>query len=211
MEAPQTPLPATFYQRSPEVVARQLLGKAIVRRIQDILVGGLIVETEAYKSKDDPASHSHRGIGKRNKSMFAEAGTLYVYTIHAKHCLNAVTEKEGVGSAVLVRAVEPIWAIKRMRENRGKDDIRQLCRGPAMLCQALEVNLTLDGLDLCAGRQIWISDVGVKITSKIRAGSRIGISQGQDLPLRFFVAGNRFVSGRAKEHGIPVKSSLHQQ
>ena len=208
LDVPLIPLARDFYDRSPAIVAEQLLGKAIVRKTDNQLLGGLIVETEAYLSADDPASHSFRGSSKRNRSMFAQAGTLYVYTIHAKYCLNAVTEAEGVGSAVLVRAIEPVWSIDRLRENRGKEDLRQLCRGPAMLCQAMQVDLKDDGLDLCDGGALWIADAGIDVQTSVLRSGRIGISQGTEMLLRFFVDGNRYVSGRVSEHRLPVRGSL---
>lgn len=181
---------------------------ALVRRLSNHLVGGFIVETEAYLSADDPASHSFRGLGNRNRSMFAQAGTLYVYAIHAKYCLNAVTEAVGLGSAVLIRAIEPVWSIDLMRQNRRKEDLRSLCRGPAMLCQALGVGAGQDGLDLCDRDSIYIADAGLMLNEKIRTSSRIGISRAVELPLRFFIDGNRYVSGREKDHSQPVRGSL---
>lgn len=208
MKVPTRPLPRRFYQASPDVVAARLLGKALVRRLGDQLVGGLIVETEAYLGAEDAASHSARGESKRNRSMFGQAGTLYVYSIHAKYCLNAVTEEIGVGSAVLIRAFEPVWAIELMQQSRGKTDLRSLARGPAMLCQALRVGRGEDGLDLCNANDVWVAETGLTIGDRISRGPRIGISQAAELPLRFFVDGNRYVSGRAKDHRQPVRDSL---
>ena len=133
-------------------------------RVPDQILGGLIVETEAYLAADDPASHSHRGPTPRNRSMFAEPGTLYVYSIHAKYCMNAVTEAEGVGSAVLIRAMEPIWGIELMQFARGTEDRLRLCRGPAMLCQALSIDRSYDGSDISeTSSDLWISDVAVPL------------------------------------------------
>ena len=130
--SPETRLPLAFYERRTETVARDLLGKSLVRKVQGEHVGGIIVETEAYLSTEDPASHSARGHTPSNAAMFGRAGTLYVYPIHAKYCLNAVTESDGVGCAVLIRAIEPVWGVEAMQENRGVEDLRRLTRGPDM-------------------------------------------------------------------------------
>lgn len=204
----KTPLGRAFYSRFPDIVARDLLGRALVRRWGNSWIGGLIVETEAYLAEDDPAAHSHRGQTPRNASMFGHAGTLYVYTIHAKYCLNAVTETVGRGSAVLVRALEPIWSIDAMRIRRGRDDPRQLCRGPAMLCQSLGVDLRLNGADLCQTDEIWIESYSAPLDFPTRVSPRIGIRHAADFPLRFFVDGNRYVSGRAGDHTRRPTESL---
>lgn len=202
------PLGRSFYSRFPDVVARDLLGRAIVRRVQDGWIGGLIVETEAYLAEDDRAAHSHRGPTPRNASMFGKAGTLYVYTIHAKYCLNAVTETVDRGSAVLIRAVEPVWGLELMQSRRGRGEARQLCRGPAMLCQSLGVDLRLDGADLCRTDTIWIESYGAPLEFPVRISPRIGIRHAADLPLRFFIDGNRYVSGRAADHTRRPTESL---
>ncbi len=202
-------LPRSFYDRSPDIVARELLGKALLRRLNDDALGdgrlqgqwmgGWIVETEAYLSEGDLASHSARGKTPGNASMFGEPGTLYVYPIHAKCCMNAVTENRGTGSAVLIRAIEPVWGIDQMKRNRGLDDLRRLTRGPAMLCQALRVDRTLDAIDLLENNELMIAgDQTAELN--ITTTTRIGLSQAKELSLRFFVDGNWFVSGRARDH-----------
>ena len=192
-------LPRSFYQRATEVVARELLGKVLLRRIGNVLLGGLIVETEAYLAEGDPASHSARGKTRSNAAMFGTPGTLYVYPIHAKFCMNVVTDRPGKGSAVLIRAIEPVWGIDQMKRNRSTDGLRQLTRGPAMLCQSLQVDRSHDKIDLRTSDAIWIASSKMPVDS-ISAGPRIGISSAADLHLRYFVDGNWFVSGRALEH-----------
>ncbi|WP_235934850.1 DNA-3-methyladenine glycosylase [Candidatus Laterigemmans baculatus] len=204
----EEPLPESFFQAAPYDVAAALLGCALVRRMGGSLVGGLIVETEAYLAEDDPAAHSHRGPTPRNASMFGRAGTLYVYTIHAKYCLNAVTESVGRGSAVLIRALEPVWGLKEMRRRRGRDELRKLCRGPAMLCQSLDVDLRLDGANLCDGQSIWIERFAEPLQFETSATPRIGIRHAAELPLRFFIDGNRYVSGLARDHTRRPTESL---
>ena len=190
-------LKRSFYARPTADVARELLGKALLRRINDQWIGGLIVETEAYLADEDLASHSARGKTRSNASMFARPGTLYVYPIHAKYCLNAVTEKEHVGCAVLIRAVEPVWGIEVMQHNRGYEDARRLTRGPAMLCQALAVDRSDDGVDL-VGQQgtITIASQSIEPLLNVSCSPRIGLSKAIDHPLRFFVRNNPYVSGR---------------
>ena len=198
-------LPRAFYDRSPALVARQLLGKALVRRIDTAWVGGLIVETEAYLATRDAASHSARGKTASNASMFGPPGTLYVYPIHAKHCMNAVTEEQGRGSAVLIRAVEPIWGIDVMQANRGLEDLRRLTRGPAMLCQALQIDREDDGKDLCGDRTILVAASDAPADFKCIATPRIGISQAKHRRLRFIASGSRFVSGTNLQNQMKVR------
>ncbi len=189
-----------FFDRPTSTVARQLLGKTLLRYTRGRWVGGFIVETEAYLPEGDSASHSARGKTPSNAAMFDQPGTLYVYPIHAKFCMNAVTERLGRGSAVLIRAIEPSEGIDIMRANRGYDEIRRLTRGPAMLCQALAVDRGLDGTDLIDGSEIVIAEGRSHDPFAVTTTKRIGISSAADLKLRFFIDGNRFVSGRASDH-----------
>lgn len=189
-------LPREFYDRDPAVVARELLGKLLIRRSLEGTCVGRIVETEAYLSSDDPACHAHRGKTRRNASMFGLPGHAYVYMIHAKWCFNTVTEAEHCGSAVLVRAIEPLRGIELMQQRRGTDKLLDLARGPARLCQALDITGQLDGWDLTQRKSLWIADDNFKAPGEIVATPRIGISQAADLPLRFCYAGTLFVSGR---------------
>ncbi len=189
-----------FFDRPTSIVARGLLGKTLLRRTQGQWVGGYIVETEAYLPCGDPASHSARGKTPSNAAMFERAGTLYVYPIHAKFCMNVVTESSGLGCAVLIRAIEPSEGIDIMKANRGYEDLRRLTRGPAMLCQALAVDRKQDGIDLLAGTELLIREGRRHDPAEVTTSTRIGISSATDLQLRFFVEGNRFVSGRASDH-----------
>jgi DNA-3-methyladenine glycosylase len=206
-------LPPEFFDRRPEVVARQLLGCGFARRIQGIWVGGWIVETEAYLSCRDAASHSARGEKPGNVSMFGRPGTLYVYPIHAKHCVNLVTESVGRGSAVLIRALEPVWGLNRRVSHRGLVaenalDGRMLTTGPGRLCHALAIDRPCDGVDPAADEN-WRVFSGPRVPRhRVTTTPRIGISQSAELPLRFFVDGNRFVSGLARQHRRPRRDSL---
>ncbi|QEG39724.1 DNA-3-methyladenine glycosylase [Roseimaritima ulvae] len=203
-------LPRTFYQRSPRRVARELLGMALLRRDCDgVWCGGWIVETEAYLARGDAASHSAIGPTARNASMFAQPGTLYVYSIHAKYCLNAVTQQSGTGSAVLIRALQPVWGLDRMQQRRGLNTVdRRLTSGPARTCQALDVTKKNDGLDLVEDANFAIVRPRLPFSFKIITGSRIGISSAVDQRLRFFIDGNLFVSGRRREHSKPAVDRL---
>ncbi|MGD8452230.1 MAG: DNA-3-methyladenine glycosylase [Phycisphaerae bacterium] len=190
------PLPRTFYARDPATVARALLGKRLIRTVGDDVLIGRIVEAEAYLAQHDPASHSYRGRTRRNAAMFGPPGHAYVYTIHTRFCLNAVTEATDVASAVLIRAVEPLSGMERMAESRGIDRVRDLARGPGRLCEALNIDRGLDGWDLTLGQTLWIADAGDDewADPEIIAVPRVGISVAQDLPLRFLVADNPFIS-----------------
>ncbi|WP_345684119.1 DNA-3-methyladenine glycosylase [Novipirellula caenicola] len=190
-----------FYARPTEIVARELLGKCLMRRTNQQWVGGIIVETEAYLADSDAASHSARGKTRSNASMFSAAGTLYVYPIHAKYCMNAVTESSGRGSAVLIRAIQPVWGIEQMQSNRQTQDLKRLTRGPAMLCQAIAVDRSDDGIDLTTDRNILIAPPRTPSpAADIHATPRIGISKAIDERLRFFYRGNPFVSGPKRDH-----------
>jgi DNA-3-methyladenine glycosylase len=152
------PLPRGFYDRHVVDVARELLGKLLVRTSREGVTCGRIVEVEAYLAHDDPACHASRGRTRRNATMFGPPGHAYVYSIHAKWCLNAVTQPEGQPSAVLIRAVEPLVGIELMHRRRGREKPLELARGPARLCQALDVDRRHNGLDLTKGRGLWIAD-----------------------------------------------------
>jgi len=191
-------LPRNFYMRDPAIVARDLLGKLLVRETSAGFCGGRIVEAEAYLSRRDPACHASRGITKRNAAMFGPPGHAYVYMIHHRWCLNAVTEPAGVASAVLIRAIEPLLGIELMHQRRRTEIVRDLARGPARLCEALAVDRTYSGWDLTAGRELWISHDPESNGGPPRVirSARIGVTSAHRRLLRFYVADNRFVSGR---------------
>ena len=127
--ATRTPTLREFYLRDPAVVVRELLGKRLWRETSAGLCGGRIVEVEAYLSRRDPACHAARGYDARNAAMFGPAGHAYVYMIHSRWCLNAVTEPEGVPSAILIRAIEPMEGLELMQQRRRTDIVRDLARG----------------------------------------------------------------------------------
>jgi DNA-3-methyladenine glycosylase len=191
-------LKRTFFRGEVESLARRLLGTCLVRETADGRTAGIIVEVEAYRHGDDPASHSFRGLTRRNASMFGPPGIAYVYTIHNKFCVNVVAEPAERGAAVLIRALQPLEGLEIMARRRGRDDVRQLTSGPGKLCQALAIDRELDGWDLTRGEALWIERGPRPKDWQLAASPRIGIRRGQDLLLRFFMRGNRFVSKRAQ-------------
>lgn len=189
------PLPRSFYRRPTLAVAQDLLGKYLVRRIGREFLIGRIVEVEAYLGKRDPASHAYRGKTKRNEVMFREGGHLYVYFTYGMHyCANVVTRSEGVGEAVLLRAVEPVQGIGLMkrRRRRGSND-RELTNGPAKLCEAFGIGRKENGTDL-SGSGIMICRRRGEHRPPLARSTRIGISAGIEHRWRFFVRGNPWVS-----------------
>ncbi|HET6182989.1 MAG TPA: DNA-3-methyladenine glycosylase [Acetobacteraceae bacterium] len=175
-------------------LARFLLGRLIVRQIGEELLAGRIVETEAYLP-GDAAAHSFIGRTARNNSLFLERGHAYVYRSYGIHwALNVSAESEGVGAGVLLRAIEPVHGIASMRRNRGAPvPDRDLARGPGRLAAALAVDRSLDGVDLCADHRLWLAEGAAPASTGV--STRIGITKEAHRPLRFFVAGSRFVSG----------------
>jgi DNA-3-methyladenine glycosylase len=164
-----------FYARDTLTVARELLGKKLVRRIDGAELSGMIVETEAYCGQTDTACHAHRGMTKRNAVMFGAPGHAYVYFTYGLHyLLNVVTEDEGHPCAVLVRAIHPLSGLSRMevqRKRSGKD----LTNGPAKLCQALDIDKTFNGWDLTKGSRLWIENHRNIAADEISCTPRIGI------------------------------------
>jgi DNA-3-methyladenine glycosylase len=175
-------------------VAPRLLGCLLVRELEDgTRVSGRIVETEAYH-QSDAASHSYKGKTRRTEIMFGPPGFAYVYFTYGMHyCVNVVTGPEGEGSAVLIRAIEPVEGIERMRANRGGLETIQLTNGPAKLCQALQIDKQLNGHDLHT-LPLQLRVQPPIDASEIVTTTRIGITKDAHRPWRFYVAGNPFIS-----------------
>jgi DNA-3-methyladenine glycosylase len=188
-------LSRTFYSQPTLEVARNILGKFFVRKINEKILAGRIVEVEAYHQDGDRASHSFRGKTARNEVMFGESGYLYVYFTYGMHfCMNIVTEEKDVGAAVLIRAIEPIVGIEMMKKNRGeKIQLHNLTNGPAKCCQAFSIARSENGTDL-SGNEIYILDAPRISNSFIERSMRIGINDSVELLWRFFIKGNQFVS-----------------
>ncbi len=174
------PLPREFYARNTVSVAKDLLGKTLVRKINSHTISGIITETEAYRFSDDPASHAYRGITERNKAMFGEVGRSYVYfTYGMYYCVNAVAKSKSFDAgAVLIRAIKPDQGIEIMIKNRTKKKISDLTNGPAKLTQAMKISKKQYGVDLTKPGELFISE-GVK-KQKILSSNRIGIKEGTE-------------------------------
>jgi DNA-3-methyladenine glycosylase len=176
-----------------ELAAPRLLGCKLVRQAGGHELVGRIVETEAY-SQDDVASHSYRGQTPRTKVMFGPAGHLYVYFTYGMHyCCNVVTGPDGHGSAVLIRALEPLSGQAEMSQNRRGLNGSALTNGPAKLCQALQIEKSFNGHDLHQEPLQLLLEPPVPQTDIVQT-TRIGISRGQDAPWRFYIRGNPYVS-----------------
>lgn len=197
---PSKKLKKSFYKRDVLFVAEDLLGKILVKHDNGKLFAGKIVEVEAYDSAIDEAAHGFKGKTGRNKIMFEEGGYFYVYfTYGAHHCCNIVAGKKNSGSAVLIRAVEPLFGLEFMADNRfgravkTEKEILSLTNGPGKLCSAFEINLLYNGLDLF-GDVIYIIN-GLKISDdNIVKTKRVGIKKSVDLPWRFYIKNNSYVS-----------------
>lgn len=174
-----------FYSRNTLETARDLLGMILCRRMENgDIKKGIIVETEAY-TQEEQSCHAYKGVTKRNEIMFKSPGLAYVYfTYGMYHCLNIITEKEGYGAGVLIRAIEPV-----------KPDNTISTNGPAKLCRALNITRELNGTDVCNKKSpIWL-EYGNKIPDKdVVQTTRIGIKLAADLPWRFYINNNKFVS-----------------
>lgn len=177
-----------FFNKTTIDLAKALLGKFLV--FGDLR--GKIVETEAYLYRDDPGCHAARGLTARNAPMFGPAGRTYVYFIYGMYyCLNVVSGKTGEGEAVLIRALEPVDGIEIMKKRRKTGKIENLCNGPGKLTQAFGITREHNNLCLLSGElQIHSS----REKPEILYSKRIGLSAGEELELRFYIAGNRFVS-----------------
>ena len=220
----------SFYLRPTLVVAKDLLGKYLIRMSHGKTLAGMIVEVEAYLGEKDAASHAFRGRTKRNEVMFRNGGHLYVYFTYGMHyCCNVVTGGKGKGRAVLIRGIEPVEGIEAMAKNRGRrigvmeqcapeahapfaqsngglghgstrrensknGTIVQLTNGPAKLCEALGIGRAENGTDLL-GDEIFLAKGEQILKAKIATSARIGIRSETEKMWRFYIKGNRFVSG----------------
>jgi DNA-3-methyladenine glycosylase len=197
------PLPRSALPRDTVTLARFLLGKVLVRELDGAILTGRIVETEAYLA-DDPACHAFRGMTPRNRSLFLDVGHAYVYLCYGtSYMLNVSSEERGIGSGVLLRALEPLSGIPHMRSRRPGGRPLDLVRGPGRLTNALCVNFAQDGHDLVSGGPLWLGSDGSAIET-IGVSTRIGLNLGADAPLRFFVNGNGYVSGPRRRNAPSV-------
>src|SRR5205807_732820 len=204
-------LERAFFNRDPRIVARQLLGKLIVRREEQRregrkMLAGRIVEVEAYLGADDAAAHAAAGRTARNEVLFGPPGHAYIYFIYGVHfCLNISCLPEGDAGCVLIRALEPLEGIEAMAEARGLQSndfssvrsLRAIASGPGKLCEALQITRSRDnGKDMLSpGSDLVVIDDGYR-AKKIHITPRIGITKSAAMPLRYLIAENAFVSGK---------------
>ncbi|MGQ9538941.1 MAG: DNA-3-methyladenine glycosylase [Candidatus Bathycorpusculaceae bacterium] len=187
-------LPRSFYERDPAAVARELLGKMLVRRIHSEVLSGKIVETEAYYGRDDPASKAYKGRKTFNELMFLEVGKTFIYMVHGNWLLNIVAhQKEGVG-AVLIRALEPLQGIETMQTHRAVAEIHALTSGPGKLTQSLAITKELNGVDVTDIKSGLFIVKGAVADFEIDVSHRIGVKKDLPQKLRFYIKGNKFVS-----------------
>ena len=193
-----------FYARPVLEVGEALIGCVVSHAGSS----GVIVETEAYH-QSEPASHSYVGLTARTRVVFGPPGVAYLYRSYGIHaCLNAVCEPEGIGAAVLIRALEPVGGIDAMRSRRGLDRVEDLCSGPGKLTQALAIGLELNGTDLLRGPIVIADRPRAWRDVEVVASRRIGITKAVELPWRFSAAGNRFLSRPALSRGERLEAAL---
>lgn len=192
---PSTPLSRDFYARDTVTVAQELLGKVLVRVVNDTVLAGIIVETEGYRS-DDAACHAYKGKTARTAPLFGTVGYTYVYFIYGTHfCVNLVSRDVTVpAGGVLIRALEPITGIEYMQEKRGVTKLADLTNGPGKLTKALSITREEIGIDVTSVGSLYVGEGRVYDAADIIATPRIGISQAKDYLWRFCVRGNRWVS-----------------
>jgi DNA-3-methyladenine glycosylase len=199
-------LPREFFNRDPATVARELLGKLLIRREGRTLLAGRVVEDEAYLGNEDPAAHAFAGKTARNAVLFGPPGHAYVYFIYGNHyCLNVSCMPAGVGEGVLFRALEPVFGVEKMAEARGLElpesprpaQLRMISSGPGRMAEALDITRQRDNDKDLTSREagLWLADDGFR-PERIVATPRIGITKAMERPLRFVIGGNPFVSGK---------------
>jgi DNA-3-methyladenine glycosylase len=189
------PLSKRFYERDPATVARELLGKTLVRRLNHQTLSGKIVETEAYYGENDPASKAYKGRKAFNELMYLDVGKTFIYMVHGNWLLNIVAHPKGGVGAVLIRAIEPIQGIELMKKNRGVDDVYALTSGPGRLTRAMGITKEQNGLDVTkAENEIAIFEAATLEDFEICSSHRIGVKRDLPQELRFYIKGNRFVS-----------------
>lgn len=193
--------PRDFFARSPELVAADLIGLILVRRLPDAtLMGGIIVETEAYLAFDDSAAHNRRGKTVANAALFMRSGTIYVHRLRQHHCMDIVTEDEDHPSSVLIRAVEPVVGLTDLSRNRGIDETHLLMSGPGRLCQALGITMEFNKRDIVDDSELMLLRPPSHLpTRNVVREARIGVTQDVHLPLRFYEQGSPFVSGQDRK------------
>ena len=188
-----------FYSRETVQVARNLLGKHLVRVRGNTTMTGKIVEVEAYRGSDDPASHAFRGRTPRNAPMFGDPGRAYIYFTYGNHhCLNVTTQESGIPGAVLIRSIEPLEGLSTMRRLRPNVPEFALTNGPGKLTKALAIDKTLNEVDMTKAGPLFITDTDGG-HFKIARSARVGITVATKRLWRFYISGNPYVS-RSRTH-----------
>ncbi len=184
-----------FFDRNSVMVAKELLGKILVRRINGKRLTGKIVETEAYRGEKDPGSHAYRKRTPRNEIMFGPPGHAYVYFCYGNHyLLNIVTERKGKAGAVLIRALEPLTNIKEMIKRRKINDKYKLTNGPGKLTEAFAIDKNENGMDVIKSKKLFVVCSDKRERIKIISTSRVGIKRGLEKKWRFYIKGNKYIS-----------------
>jgi DNA-3-methyladenine glycosylase len=196
-----------FYLQDTTFIAKNLIGKILVRKCGNSILSGKIVETEAYLSSNDMSSHSAQGKTIRNAVMFETGGLMYVYKIYGMHhCINVVTENQDIGAAVLIRAIEPLSGIEKMIENRNTDKIDTLCKGPGNVAKAFGFDLNMNGHSFLSD-DLFICNSEDNSDFVIGISKRIGITKSADLPLRFYMKDSLYIS--KSSNGL-LKNQFHK-
>jgi len=186
-------LPREFYERDPEIVAKELLGKRLIRKLDKNVLECIIVETEAYYGLHDPASRAYHGIKNYNKPMWKEPGRAFIYNVHNYWMFNIVAHKPNQIGAVLIRALEPTKGMKVMKRSRPVKRVFDLTNGPGKLTTALKIDKSLNGIPVTSGQSEIIITPN-KMEFEIGSSHRIGVRKDLERKLRFFIKGNKFVS-----------------
>ncbi|MEM3699549.1 MAG: DNA-3-methyladenine glycosylase [Candidatus Bathyarchaeia archaeon] len=187
-------LPKSFYERAPDIAAKELLGKILVRKLNGIHVSGKIVETEAYYGEKDPASKAYSGRKVFNELMFLDVGRTFIYMVHGNWLLNIVAHPKGDVGAVLIRALEPLCGVEIMMKNRKVKDMRLLTNGPGKLARALAITNELNGVYVTKKNSPIMVVEGEVESFEFCSSHRIGVKFDLPQELRFFIKGNKFVS-----------------
>lgn len=190
-------LPVSFYSRSTLKVLGDLIGKVLVRKSEEGLTSGVIVEAEAYTGEDDPASYSFCGRTKRSEIMYGPPGRAFVhFTYGMHHMLNLVTEREEFPAAILIRALEPREGISLMKKRRQTEELNNLCSGPAKICQAFGIDRSHNGISLSSSRSPFFIKEGERREEELIWKSRIGIGEGKERLWRAYLRGSPFISAK---------------
>ncbi|MGB9911750.1 MAG: DNA-3-methyladenine glycosylase [Candidatus Kapaibacteriota bacterium] len=188
-----------FFLQNTETVARNLIGKVLVRQLDGFYIAAMIVEAEAYLAENDLASHSSVGKTRRNQAMFSEGGSIYVYKIYGvHHCVNFVTENEGKGSAVLIRAGEPLYGIDIVKKIRGDIPAPKLLSGPGNFAKGFSFTIEDNNKNLFTP-ELFVQEFLNFPPDKIGISERIGIIKSKELKLRFYLRGCKSISAKPKD------------